>query len=62
MQPHSTNQGIEGPWELIIKIIRARNRRIRRIAFAYEAINLQGLNIFSGGATCAAETPINEAT
>ena len=62
MQPHSTNQGIEGPWELIIKIIRARNRRIRRIAFAYEAINLQGLHIFSSGATCATETPINEAT
>lgn len=34
VQPHSTNQGIEGPWELIIKIIGARKRRIRRIAFA----------------------------
>ena len=27
-QPHSTKKGIKGPWELIIKIIGARKRRI----------------------------------
>ena len=56
VQPHSANQDLGGPWDLIIKVAGFRKRRTRRIALAYEAINLQGLAIFSGGASCAAAT------
>uniref|UniRef100_A0A7N2MIJ5 RNase H type-1 domain-containing protein n=1 Tax=Quercus lobata TaxID=97700 RepID=A0A7N2MIJ5_QUELO len=48
-------QDLGGPWDLIIKVAGFR-KRTRRIALAYEAINLQGLAIFSGGASCAAAT------
>ncbi|KAK9994101.1 hypothetical protein SO802_023804 [Lithocarpus litseifolius] len=50
------NQDLGGPWDLIIKVAGFRKRRNRRIALAYEAINLQGLAIFSGCASCAAAT------
>ena len=51
VQPHSANQNLGGPWDLLIKVARLR-KRTRRVALAYEAINLQGLAIFLGGTSC----------
>ena len=39
-------QNIEGPWDLLIRIASIRKRKSRRVAYAYEAINLQGIAIF----------------
>jgi len=39
---------------LIIKIARAKKRRPKRTAYAYEAKNLQGTVMFSGSVSCAA--------
>ena len=51
IQPHSANQNLGGPWDLLIKVVGLR-KRTRRVALAYEAINLQGLAIFLGGTSC----------
>lgn len=53
VRPHSANQNLGGPWDLLIKVVGLR-KRTRRVALAYEAINLQGLAIFSGGTSCVA--------
>ncbi|KAF3955923.1 hypothetical protein CMV_018913 [Castanea mollissima] len=55
---NSVSQSIRGYWEVIIKISRAKTRRSGRTALAYEAINLQGLTIFKGGASNAAATTV----
>ena len=47
-------QNLEGPWDLLIRIASIRKRKSRRVAYAYEAINLQGVAIFQGGTSCAA--------
>ena len=39
-------QNLEGPWDLLIRIASIRKRKSRRVAYAYEAINLQGIAIF----------------
>ena len=39
-------QNLEGPWDLLIRIASIRKRKSRRVAYAYEAINLQGVAIF----------------
>ena len=44
------------PWQLIIKIAGAKLKKTKRIAYAYEAKNLQGEIMFSGVASCAASS------
>ena len=39
-------QNLEGPWDLLMRIASIRKRKSRRVAYAYEAINLQGIAIF----------------
>lgn len=51
VQPHSANQNLGGPWDLLIKVVGLR-KRTKRVALAYEAINLQGFAIFSGCTSC----------
>ena len=54
MQHPYAYHNLEGPWDLLIRIAGNRKRKTRRVAYAYEAINLQGIAIFSGGTSCAA--------
>ena len=46
MQHPCAYQNLEGPWDLLIRIASIRKRKSRRVAYAYEAINLQGIAIF----------------
>ena len=41
---------------MIIKIARAKKRRPKRITYAYEVKNLQGIVMFSGSVSCGAPT------
>ena len=41
---------------MIIKVVGARRKNPNRCGYAYEAINLQGDLISSGGASCAADS------
>ena len=46
MQHPCAYQNLEGPWDLLIRIASIRKRKSRRVAYAYEAIDLQGIAIF----------------
>ena len=39
-------QNLEGPWDLLIRSAIIRKRKSRRVAYANEAINLQGIAFF----------------
>ena len=45
-----------GHWELIIRIAGVRQKRIKRSAYAYEALNRQGTIVFSGCHSNAADS------
>ena len=44
------------PWNLIIKVVGARMKRLNRSCFAYEAKNLQGNVILQGVSSCTGKT------
>ena len=49
-------QSAVGPWQLIIKVAGSRYKKKKRRAYAYEAINTQGVGVFSGVNSSIART------
>ena len=43
-----TNQN----WQIILKVAAFKNDKTKRSGFAYQALNQEGVNIFSGGSSC----------
>ena len=60
-QGHKPNQQLQWPsnrdWQLIIKVAAHRNRRTRRSGYAYEARDMEGRVIFTGGASKERQIP-----
>ena len=49
-------QSAAGPWQLIIKIAGYKNKKMKRSAYVYEAINSQGVGLFFGVSSNLART------
>lgn len=45
-RPAPPTQSTAGPWQLIIKVARFRNKKKNEKAYVYEAVNLQGARVF----------------
>ena len=55
-RPAVEPQSASGPWQLIIKVAGSRNKKKKRRAYAYEAINPQGVGVFVGVNSSTART------
>ena len=55
-KPKPVQQPVVGPWQIILKITGARCNRTKRGSFAYEVVNMQGVNVFFGVACNAARS------
>ncbi|KAL0009418.1 hypothetical protein SO802_010920 [Lithocarpus litseifolius] len=55
-RPKPMQQPVAGPWQIILKITRARCNRTKRCSFAYEAVNMQGVSMFFGVACSTARS------
>ena len=55
-RPAVEPQSAAGPWQLIIKVAGSRNKKKKRRAYAYEAINPQGVGVFVGVNSSTART------
>ena len=49
-------QPVASPWQIILKITRARCNRTKRCSFAYEVVNMQGVSVFFGVACSATKS------
>ena len=39
-------------WQVILKVAAYKNKRSKKCGFAFEALNQEGVNLFSGGSSC----------
>uniref|UniRef100_A0A7N2MCL4 RNase H type-1 domain-containing protein n=1 Tax=Quercus lobata TaxID=97700 RepID=A0A7N2MCL4_QUELO len=39
-------------WQVILKVAAFKNKRSKKCGFAFEALNQEGVNLFSGGSSC----------